>query len=488
MYLRIALLLLLTAATCFAEDWPQFRGVNSCGVSTGKAPPVLFGPGKNELWQVSLKSGHSSPCVVGDSIFLTQYDDAEKQLSVVCLNRGDGKVRWERQVDAEKIETGHPSFSPASSTPACDGERVVAYFGSYGLICFDLLGNKLWDVRMPLAKSYAGNATSPVIVGDNVILYRGNNVGHFVLAVDKFSGDEIWKTPQPEKFSPNMACTATPVVVGSQVIIHGIRTVRSFDLETGEERWTSNCFTTGTSTPVVVGDEVLVATWNQTGESSLVPEHPPYAEFVEENDQDDDGEIKKSEFPRLMRFHRSEGTEAPQNGWPVRFRDVDKDKSGTISKEEWQILRDDAKSRRDKMVLHGLVAIDVASEGEVDEGDVRTLEKQGIPEVPSPISHDGLIYFVKNGGIITCLEVESGKKVYKRRTGAKGTHYASPIIADGKLYSTGGDGTITVMTLGRRPKILAKNKMEDRTYATPAAVDGVLYVRTHNKLFAFGAE
>ena len=478
--------LFLTSVVCKAEDWPQFRGQNSAGISK-IAAPTEFSPGKNELWSVPLAAGHSSPVVVGDSIFLTTFEAEEKQLSVVRLDRDDGSTIWTRSVEVEKIETGHPSFSPASSTPASDGERVVAYFGSYGLICFDLDGEKLWDVKMPLAKSYAGNATSPTIVDDKVILYRGNNAGHFLLAVHKETGEEIWKSPQPEKFGSNMACTATPVTAGKQVIIHGIRTVRSFDIETGKQTWTSNCFTTGTSTPVLHGNEVLVATWNQTGESALVPVHPPFEEFVAENDKDEDGEVRKDEFPRLMRFHRSEGTEAPQNGWPVRFRDVDKDKSGSISEEEWEVLRKDAASRRAKMVLHGLVAISLECDGDVSKEEVRTLEEQGIPEVPSPLAHDGLVYFVKNGGIITCIDIESGKKVYKRRTGAKGTHYASPIIAGEHLYSTGGDGTISVMKLGRRHKVLAKNKMGDRTYATPAAVDGVLYVRTHSRLFAFAA-
>lgn len=486
--LSIWLVYLSLFVSATAEEWPQFRGTNSAGVSVGAPPPVEFGPGKNELWATPLASGHSSPCIVGDSVYLTTYDTEHKQLAVVRINREDGSIVWSRPIKTEKIETGHPSFNPASSTPAGDGERVVAYFGSYGLICFDVSGNQLWEIKMPLAKSYAGNATSPAIVGDKVILYRGNNVGHFLLAVDKRTGEELWKAPQSEKFSSNMACTATPVIAGSQVIIHGIRTVRSFDIESGGQLWTSNCFTTGTSTPVIVGDEVLVATWNQTGESALVPAHPPFDTFVSENDKNDDGKIEKSEFPRLMRFHRSEGTEAPQNGWPVRFRDVDKDRDGTVSPDEWQKLRDDAEERRSKMVLHGLVAISLDSKGEVTEAQVRTLEKQGIPEVPSPVAHEGLIYFVKNGGIVTCIEIESGKKFYKRRTGAKGTHYASPIIAGGRLYSTGGDGTISVMTVGKRPKILAKNKMGERTYATPAVVDGVIYVRTHNHLYAFAGE
>ena len=79
-------------------------------------------------------------------------------------------------------------------------------------------GEKLWEIPMPLTKSYAGNATSPVIIGDRVILYRGNYVDHFLLAVDKRTGKELWKVPQQERFTGEMACTAVPVVADDRLI------------------------------------------------------------------------------------------------------------------------------------------------------------------------------------------------------------------------------------------------------------------------------
>ena len=171
-----------------AEDWPQFRGTNSSGIAAGNSAPIHFGPDMNVLWKLSLDAGHSSPCIVGDALFLTTYHKSSNSLFVLCIDRRRGTVRWQRRVDAKSIERGHPSFNPASSTPTSDGKRVVAYFGSYGLICFDMLGTKLWDVQMPLTKSYSGNATSPAIFGDLVILYRGNYVDHFLLAVNKTTG------------------------------------------------------------------------------------------------------------------------------------------------------------------------------------------------------------------------------------------------------------------------------------------------------------
>ncbi len=482
-FFSVALMLLTSA---LHADWPQFRGPNSAGIANKAAVPVEFGPGKHELWSLSLNSGHSSPCVVGNSIFLTTFDEDQKKLEVVCIARDKGAIRWRRRVPADEIETGHPSFNPASSTPASDGERVVAYFGSFGLICFDMVGEKLWDIKMPLTKSYAGNATSPAIVGDRVILYRGNHVDHFLLAVDKETGEQLWKVQQDEPFTSEMACTSCPIVANDKLIVHTARAVQAFEISTGKRIWQAKCATTATSTPVLAGEEVIVAAWNKMGEPALRPEFPGFKELIAAHDKDNDKLISSDELPRLMIFHRPEGAEAPQNGAALGFAQADKNRDGEITADEWDARLRQLVEFRASYDAHGMLAIRIDSKGMVYPEQIRTLETQGIPEVPSPLFHDGLIYFVKNGGVLTCLELETGKRVYRIRTSGQGTHYASPVIADGKLFSTAGDGHITVLSLGLKPKILAVNDMGDGTYATPAIVDGTLYVRTHTRLFAFG--
>ena len=129
----------LMLANSLQADWPQFRGNNSDGIGTG-SPPTEFGPDNNELWHTTLAPGHSSPCISGKRIFVTTYDKDESAVAVVCLNRMTGQVLWEKKITVEKLENGHPSFNPASSSPCCDDQGVIAYFGSYGLICLDLNG------------------------------------------------------------------------------------------------------------------------------------------------------------------------------------------------------------------------------------------------------------------------------------------------------------------------------------------------------------
>ncbi len=481
-FFLVASMLVVNAALA---DWPQFRGPNSAGVATGPPPPIRFGPGENELWRTPMASGHSSPCVFGDSIFLTTYDQKQRKLAVVCIERSSGRIGWQRDVPTDQIEKGHPSFNPASSTPACDGARVVAYFGSFGLICLEMSGRPLWEVRMPLAKSFAGNATSPAIVGDRVILYRGTYVDHFLLAVDKHSGKELWRVPQAEQFTGEMACTACPIVADDRLIVHTARSLQAFDVSTGQRVWVAKCATTATSTPVLAGDEVIVVAWNKMGEPSLRPPFPTFERLAAEHDKDDDNRINRNEFPVQWIFHRPDGAEAPMNGGTVPFGLADKNRDRGISADEWAATVRELERFRAGYDTHGMLAIRIDSEGLVGADEIRTLETTGIPEVPSPLYDGKCVYFVKNGGILTCLDVKTGRRLYRMRTGGRGTHYASPLIADGKIYTIAGDGRVSVLTLGANPELLATNVMQEGVYATPAIVDGTIYVRTHSSLFAF---
>ena len=471
--------------SCTAADWAQFRGANSAGHADATAVVTHFGPGKNERWNVPVASGHSSPCIIDDQIILTGAQKDKNELQIFSLDRSSGKSKWSYSIKVPTLERGHPSFSPASSTAVSDGERVIAYFGSYGVVCLDLKGKLQWEIKLPLTKSYSGNAVSPIIHDNKVILYRGNYIDHYLLAIDKRTGREVWKVENSERFTPNMACAAVPIVHENQLIVHAVRSIQSFNVDNGKLNWELKCSTTATSTPVIAGDEVVVATWNQTGEEALHPDFPTFDELLANNDKDGDKLINRQEIPKLFYFHRSEGTEAPNNGYPFQFAHADSNKDGKIARAEWQRVLDKEKNRQQGYVEHGLIAVPLKSTGRVSETDIRRIETQGIPEVPSPIHADGLIYMVKNGGLLTCVDLKQGKRLFRMRTGGSGTHYASPVIADGKLYTTSGDGTITVLELGTSRKVLATNAMEDFVYATPAIVDGVIYVRTHSRLYAF---
>ena len=166
--------------------WPQFRGPAGTGLAAERAnPPVEFSPDKKPQWRADLPFGHSSPSIWGDRIFLTGFDKEAKKLEVLSLDRKTGAILWRRTVPAEKIETVHDISSPATATAIVDGERVYAYFGSFGLIAFDFQGKEQWTLPLPIPTTPYGSGSSPVLADDLIILSRDESSDPCLLAVDR---------------------------------------------------------------------------------------------------------------------------------------------------------------------------------------------------------------------------------------------------------------------------------------------------------------
>src|SRR5262245_3165605 len=160
-------LALFAAGTLGAGEplaWPRFRGPNGSGVADGQKPPVEFGPDKNVKWKVPVPSGLSSPIAAGGHLVITAFEDGK--LYTIAYNRADGKEAWRAEAPARKLEVFHKTEgSPAASTPATDGKRIVSYFGSCGLFCYDLSGKELWKLELPPATTGGdfGSGVSPIL-------------------------------------------------------------------------------------------------------------------------------------------------------------------------------------------------------------------------------------------------------------------------------------------------------------------------------------
>src|SRR5438552_1795297 len=129
--------------TAESAPWPQFRGPGGSGIADREQPPTEIGPDKNVKWKVDVPSGASSPIVVGDKLVLTAFDDGK--LYTIAYSRTDGRELWRANAPAAQIEPFHKTEgSPAASSCATDGQRIVSYFGSCGLLCYDLAGHELW--------------------------------------------------------------------------------------------------------------------------------------------------------------------------------------------------------------------------------------------------------------------------------------------------------------------------------------------------------
>ena len=173
--------------------WPQFRGPAGLGMAVGAPPPTVFNPSKNVVWKVPLPSGHSSPAIWGDRIFITGFDHGRKKLEVIGLSRLTGAVLWRRDVPGEQIEVVHAVSSPATATPAVDAEHVYVYFGSYGVLAFDHDGQQRWAAPMPVVQVPFGSGTSPIVAGDLLLLNRQEPKDPFLVALNRTTGAVVWK-------------------------------------------------------------------------------------------------------------------------------------------------------------------------------------------------------------------------------------------------------------------------------------------------------
>ena len=182
------------SANAVESEWPQFRGPGGLGIGTGN-PPVEFGPEKNVLWQIEVPFGHSSPCIVGNRIFLTGLADGK--LVTLCVDRANGHELWRATAPTENIEPTQRISSAASPTPCSDGERVYVYFGSYGLIAYDLSGTELWRKPMPTPLVEFGTGTSPILADGKLILICDQDMNSFLLAVDASTGRDVWRKERP---------------------------------------------------------------------------------------------------------------------------------------------------------------------------------------------------------------------------------------------------------------------------------------------------
>ena len=472
-----------------AAAWPQFRGPNGTGVSrSAKAPPIEFAPGRNELWTTPLPAGHSSPVIWGDRIFLTAFDAGRNTLEVLAVSRTTGEIAWRRAVAADGIERVHPVSNPATATPVVDAERVYVYFGSVGLLAFGHDGTPRWTVPLPLATVPNGSGTSPILAGELVILNRVEPTAPFIAAYDRRTGAPVWKQPHQVLPMPGgFVAWATPAIVGKEVVVHGPNRVQGYDLASGALRWWAVVSSTGTSTPVVDDGTIYVTTWSHLGDVEQRYPLPTYAALLK-HDADADGILSESELPDdVLITSRPDTAAVPGATLSIRraLGLVDGNKDRRLSPQEWDGALALFKAIS---VDHGLVAIGTGGTGDVTKTQIRWQVSQSTPEVPSPLSYRGRVYMVRNGGILTSVDAATGRVVYRGRVGAGGPYYASPVAVGNRVFLTSGDGVVSVLEIGDELKIIARNDLGEAIFASPAVVDGVLYVRTTSGMRAFGAK
>ena len=458
----LSCLCFVSVAIADASQWPAFRGDNSSGVAGKARPPVRIGPNEPALWKAEVPASPSSPAIWGDRVFLTTFDQGK--LETRCYDRRNGKLLWSRVAPAEKLEAFHETEgSPAASTPVTDGRRVVSYFGSYGLICYDVDGTERWKHSMGPAETAGnfGSGTSPILVDDLVILNRDQARNSTLTAIRLKDGKKAWETPRPD--APTSY--GTPVLWKKDLIVAGSLQLKAYDPKTGAQRWMVRGLPSFTCTTPAVGEDMLFfAGWAPgKGDSPM----PSWESVAEKQDKNRDGVITVDEFEM----------------GPAWFKSQDIDSDGKLEREDWESVISQMKKGENV-----LLAIKPGGTGDVTESHVAWKFTRGLPYVPSPLYYDGRVYLVKDGGMMSCLDAKTGKAIYtQERLNALGNYYASPVAADGRIYVFSLDGKATVVRAGgEKPEVLHQADFGERIAGTPALAGNQLFLRTKTKLYAFG--
>lgn len=263
----LALLFLVPASLCTAADWPAWRGPQGTGQSEEKAAPLAWSKSEHIKWKVKLDGpGNSTPIVVGEYVLITHAPADSNLRGLRCYDRASGQLLWKQEVPWTERETSHQTNPPCAGSPVSDGERVVAWYGSAGLYCYDLNGRVNWQKDLGPVDHIWGYGSSPMLYGDLVILNFGPGVNAFVVAFDKRTGQEAWRREFPGQKSKDAGeyrgSWSTPVVLkesSRDVLLLSLpNTLWAVEPKTGKDVW--SCGGLGDlayTSPIIAGDTVV---------------------------------------------------------------------------------------------------------------------------------------------------------------------------------------------------------------------------------------
>ncbi|MDP6443334.1 MAG: DUF1080 domain-containing protein [Pirellulaceae bacterium] len=450
------------------SSWPQFRGRNSSGLAAaGRKLPEKIGPDAHVVWQTSLPPGHSSPAIHGDRIYLTAVDDGK--LKTIAVDRQTGEILWSRVAPHRKLEQIHGIGSYSQCTPATDGDRVVSFFGSAGVFCYDRGGELLWNAPMGPFNNGFGAGTSPIIAGDRVIIVQDHDTDSFLLALDKNTGEQLWKTDRSE--FPRNYCSPVLWENGgkTQIVVAATLRVVGYDIEQGREQWTVRGLSRNVCMTPVVGDNqhLYVAGWARGGDVGDRINMPAVEDALRQWDADKDGEFARDEFEKGGDIEK-------------RFLQIDRDKSGKVTQREYVYYGGLFANSRNVVM-----AIRPGGSGDLSDTNIVWEHRRYLPFCSSPLYVHGYLFTVADGGIVTSLNATTGEPIKTARVRGTKAYFASAVAGDNKIYVVDRTGHLTVISSYAEWKVLHDVKFDEDVFATPAIVDGRIYLRTHGQLYCF---
>ena len=430
--LRIAVLFVAALAIpAVAENWPAWRGPDGNGICHETKLPLQWGANQNVRWRVPLPGpGNSTPVVWGKRVFITQAIPNESRRSVMCFDRRDGRLVWQAGTVWTEKDSGGSANPPCTPSPVTDGERVVAWFGSAGVFCFDMRGRELWRRDLGRQTHGWGYASSPVLHRNLCLLNFGPGERSFLIALDKRTGATLWRYDVPpiaadakwEDFggdlkdwkrlgSPTMpevtGSCATPVVVRAAkrdelVVALPLRVV-ALAPRTGEPLWSCDGLNTGAYSSPFVGDGVVGVTGSGLRNAAMV--------------------IRPGGRGDISATHRL-----------------------------WHLSPPGSKSC-----------------------------------IGSGVISRGHLYQVTTMGFAQCLDLQTGRTLWEERltgSGARNASWSSPVLAGDRLYVPNQNADVFVLRASPQFQCLATNSIGgEQMNASLAVSDGDVFLRTHKHLW-----
>lgn len=448
-------------------EWGGFRGNHGAGHAESSGIPDRLAPDACAAWEADLPPGYSSPIVAGSRVFVTGAEGTE--LSTTCLDRATGDELWIATIEFSGKRTG--ANSPAAPSPATDGEHVYVCFHDVGLIAYDMDGNEVWrDTIEPLAIPH-GMSTSPVLHDDLVLLLMDQDSNSQLVAFDKKTGETRWRVDREgATHSYSTPTVYTPAEGPSQVIVSGSFQIAGYDVATGEKLWWMNGAAWQTkSVPVIVDDVCIVNAYMVPSTEFGVPAMTQtWEEILAEKDQDEDGKIARSEWNDIPML---------QQAWFI----FDLDNDDLLDAEDYAYLAASGTA------TGGMFAIRLDGQGDVTDSHVvwRYRGSRGLPDIPSPIAVDGLVYLIKEGGVLTAVDTKTGDVVKQARVAEPDQYYASPVAAAGRIVTASHNGQLSVIEAGPEWEVVSTVDLEEELWSTPAIAGDQVFVRTQFGLYCF---
>lgn len=454
--LAVAAAFACASAEGTASDWTRFRGPRGAGSVEDSPAPLKMSSESGFVWKRTIPTGKSSPVLAVNRVFLTARDG--ERLLTIALSRRTGETLWTREIIRTHVDRRNEMNDGATGSPATDGNSVYVFFPDFGLAAYSAEGAELWRRRLGPYDSARGVAASPLLVDGVIVLMIEQFVDSKVLGFDASTGKTLWSVPRPTSMGGSYA---TPVAYRAEsgemlaVLAHPFELV-AYKPKTGEEIWSVGGLPhQPKSSPMVVGNAIIVGVQGDSYRGNL----KTWERMLASADKNGDGAIQGEEIGSTLADYDHDG-------------DFDR-----TDYDQWF---------REKSPASRLMAVRPRGRGDLTDQAVLWRVDRGVPRITTPLPYKGSLYLMRNGGILSALDLETGAVQKEGRLrDAIDEYFASPVATNGRVLTLSRACGLTWIKAAPEWEILSSSELGDECFATPALGHDGVFVRTSTAIYRF---